>query len=56
MNYCIIEKMKRYMVRKLVEGLREAIDFIDDGYHNTEVNQLEKISNKLIDSLKEDKG
>lgn len=53
MNGYTINKLNEYKVMKLVDELHEVMEFIDDGYHNEEIVQLTKISNELIDSLKD---
>jgi hypothetical protein len=48
-----IEDFKRerqkLKIMKLFEGVRELMDYFDDGHHNKEYCELVKISNQLIE-------
>ena len=39
--------MEKEIAKRLIE-IRDIIDFIDDGYHNEDINNLIKISNELF--------
>ena len=39
--------MEKEIAKRLIE-IRDIIDFMDDGYHNEDINNLIKISNELF--------
>ena len=39
--------MEKEIAKRLIE-IRDIIDFIDDGYHNKDIDNLIKISNELF--------
>lgn len=43
-------KMEKEIAKRLIE-IQDIIDFIDDGHHNKDVRNLNKISNKLFSRL-----
>lgn len=49
-NY-IVYDMERYKIMKLIDEIHEIMDYIDDGYHNSELACLTKISNELVAKL-----
>ena len=42
--------MQKEIARKIME-IHDIMDFIDDGYHNKDVQNLVKISNELFSKL-----
>lgn len=48
-NDIIHVDFKKYKILKLIDGLSEIEDFLDDGYHNSEIGTLCKIRNELLE-------
>ena len=42
--------MEKEIVKRIIE-IHDIIDFIDDGYHNYDIQNLIKISNELFSKL-----
>ena len=42
--------MQKEIAKRLIE-VRDLIDYLDDGYHSTDVDNLIKISNELYSKL-----
>lgn len=42
--------MEKEIAKRLIE-IRDIMDFIDDGYHNEDINNLIRISNELYHKL-----